>query len=107
MASKGRQILEARASVFKALGHPSRLALIDELVDEPKCVADLSTVIDADISTVSRHLSILRASGIVSSERRGNKIYYSLRCPCVTTFYTCVESAVGLAPLHLQDLSTE
>jgi len=95
------KILETRAAVFKALGHPSRLALIDHLVDGEKCVCELNEVIDADISTVSRHLSILRNSGIVSSERRGNKIFYTLRCPCITTFYSCVETVVGREPIQL------
>jgi len=87
--------------VFKALGHPSRLALIDHLVDGEKCVCELNDVIDADISTVSRHLSVLRNTGIVSSEKRGNKIFYTLRCPCVTTFYACIETVIGREPLAL------
>jgi len=96
------RILETRAAVFKALGHPSRLALIDHLVDGEKCVCELNDVIDADISTVSRHLSVLRNSGIVSSEKRGNKIFYTLRCPCVTTFYSCVETVIGQEPVELE-----
>jgi len=89
------EILEARASVFKALGHPSRLAIIDYLADGEKCVCELNEIIDADVSTVSRHLATLRNAGIVSSEKRGNKIYYTLRTPCVTTFYSCVETVLG------------
>jgi ArsR family transcriptional regulator len=53
-----KNLLEARANVFKALGHPSRLAVIDALAGGERCVADLHEEVGADISTVSRHLCV-------------------------------------------------
>ena len=94
--------LEARAAVFKAMGHPSRLALIDELARGELCVCDLNRVIDADMSTVSRHLGVLRNAGILASEKRGNQIFYSLRVPCVTNFYACVERALPNTAMPIQ-----
>ena len=95
MPSTQKQLLEARADVFKALGHPSRLAIIDALVGGERCVCDLNASVDADLSTVSRHLSVLRSAGILSSEKRGNQVFYKLECPCITTFYGCVESVIN------------
>ena len=97
-----KQLLEARANVFKALGHPSRLAIIDDLTKGERCVCELNESVDADISTVSRHLSVLRNAGILSSEKRGNQVFYKLECPCITSFYGCVESVVNGTPVPLE-----
>jgi len=103
--TKQKQLLEARADVFKALGHPSRLIIIDALAQGELCVCDLNEAIDADMSTVSRHLAVLRNAGILSSEKRGNQVFYKLECPCITTFYGCVESVINGTgqPIQLED----
>ena len=90
--------LNLRATVFTAMGHPTRLALIDELAKGDRCVRELNDVVDADLSTVSRHLAVLRSAGILASEKRGNQIIYSLRVPCVIKFYDCVERALPDQP---------
>lgn len=95
MATNNKHLLGARAEVFKALGHPSRLAIVDALADGELCVCELNKTVDADMSTVSRHLSVLRNAGILSSEKRGNQVFYTLECPCITTFYGCVESVIN------------
>ena len=95
MPQQSYQLLEARAEVFKALGHPTRLAIVDMLAGGPRCVRELNENIAADISTVSRHLSVMRNVGIVSSEKRGNQVYYRLECPCITSFYGCVERVIN------------
>ena len=95
MTQTSEHLLTARAEVFKALGHPSRLAIIDALAHSERCVCDLNEVIDADISTVSRHLSVLKNAGILSRDKRGNQVFYKLECPCITTFYGCVESVTN------------
>lgn len=95
MDANRKQILEARAEVFKALGHPSRLAIVDMLAGGERCVCELNESIDADMSTVSRHLAVLRNAGILSSEKRSNQVFYKLECPCITSFYGCVESVIN------------
>jgi DNA-binding transcriptional ArsR family regulator len=82
--------LAARAKVFKALGHPSRLLMVEALGQGERCVCELRELVGSDISTVSKHLSVLKEAGIVHDERRGTSIYYSLRMQCVTTFLGCV-----------------
>lgn len=95
MGVNRKQLLESRANVFKALGHPSRLAIVDALANGERCVRELNEMIEADISTVSRHLGVLRNVGILSSEKRGNQVFYRLECPCITSFYGCVESVIS------------
>ena len=82
--------LANRAKVFKALGHPSRLRMVEALGSGEKCVCELRELVGSDISTVSKHLSILKEAGIVLDERRGTSVYYSLRMHCVTSFLDCV-----------------
>lgn len=85
--------LKRRANVFKALGHPTRLFIVEELAKSEKCVCELTEMIGADTSTVSRHLSVLRNADIVNDEKRGLQVFYSLTIPCIMDFFHCVESA--------------
>ncbi|AMK10030.1 ArsR/SmtB family transcription factor [Pseudodesulfovibrio indicus] len=85
---------EERAKVVKAMAHPSRLMVIDELSRGERCVCDLRDLVGADLSTVSKHLSVLKRAGIVEDERRGKQIYYRLRVPCVINFFHCIESVI-------------
>jgi DNA-binding transcriptional ArsR family regulator len=80
----------ARAKVMKALAHPTRLFIVDQLADGPRCVCELTELVGDDVSTVSRHLSVLREAGILDDEKRGNQVFYSLRVPCVLNWYSCV-----------------
>ena len=94
MNRKTRSRLEARARIVKAMAHPTRLFIIEELAGGECCVCALTEMIGADISTVSRHLAVLRAAGIVRDDKRGNQVFYSLRVPCILNFFDCVESVI-------------
>jgi DNA-binding transcriptional ArsR family regulator len=89
---KTKALFEARAHVMKALAHPARLFVVDELSRGERCVNELQQMIGSDMSTVSKHLSILKTSGIIVDEKRGNQVFYSLIVPCVMNFFGCVES---------------
>ncbi len=84
----------ARANILKALGHPSRLFIIDKLAQGERCVNELTAMVGSDQSTVSKHLSILKSVGLVRDEKRGNLVYYSLATVCVTNFFSCVETVL-------------
>lgn len=71
------------ASIMKALSHPSRLLILEALAETPHCVCELTRLVGADTSTVSKHLSVLKNAGIVFDEKRGNMVFYSLICSCV------------------------
>ncbi len=86
--------LEHRARVMKALAHPSRLFIVDELSRGERCVCELTEMIGADVSTVSKHLAVLREAGLVLDERRGVQIFYRLRVPCILNFFGCVEAVL-------------
>ena len=85
---------EGRAKILKALAHPSRVFIIEALNKQSHCVCELTDMIGADTSTVSKHLSILKNAGIVRDEKRGTSVYYSLQCPCVITLLGCIENVI-------------
>ena len=85
---------EARAKVMKALAHPSRLFIVDELSRGERCVCDLTEMVGADVSTVSKHLAVLKAAGVLTDERRGQQVFYRLRVPCILNFFGCVEAVL-------------
>jgi ArsR family transcriptional regulator len=95
MKSMAKSQYEARAKIIKSMAHPSRLFIIDELSKHECCVNELTEMIGADASTVSKHLSVLKNAGLVSDEKRGNSIFYSLRVPCIMQFMGCVEDVLS------------
>lgn len=94
MDAKTQARYEARALIIKAMAHPTRLYLVDVLSKDEKCVQELTDLIGADMSTVSRHLGVLKSAGLIEGSKRGAQIYYRLRVPCVLNFFDCVESVI-------------
>jgi len=94
MNSKRLYQLKFRARILKAMAHPTRLFIIEELAKKERNVSELTAMIGADVSTISKHLSLLRSEGIITDEKRGTNVYYRLKCPCVLNFYECVEGVI-------------
>ena len=94
MNDKERSRCETRAAILKALAHPMRLFMIEQLADKSYCVFELTEMVGLDVSTVSKHLSILRNAGLVSVQKRGKQVFYSLRIPCALNFLDCVEAVL-------------
>jgi ArsR family transcriptional regulator len=94
MVGARQDLYEARARVVKALAHPTRLFIVDELSRGERCVCELREEIGDDISTVSKHLAILKGAGIVEDDKRGLQVYYRLRCPCILRFFDCIENVL-------------
>ncbi len=82
---------EARAKIIKAMAHPTRLFIVDELSKGEQCVCKLTEMIGSDISTVSKHLSILKNAGVVQDDKRGTQVFYTLKMPCTLGFFSCIE----------------
>ncbi len=104
MDDHNRKLFEARARVMKALAHPTRLFLLEELRRGECCVCELTERVGADMSTVSRHLKILKDVRVIESEKRGTQIWYSLAMPCVLNFFVCVEKILAETARHLADV---
>jgi ArsR family transcriptional regulator len=88
------EFYEARANIAKALAHPSRLLVLDALQEKECCVCELTELVGADQSTVSKHLAILKQAGMVYTRKEGSMIFYRLRIACLGGFFSCVESVL-------------
>lgn len=76
------QAFQAKADLLRALAHPQRLCIIKTLCEcELLNVKDMQLCLDQAQSTVSQHLSRLKAAGLILGERQGNEIYYRIASP--------------------------
>lgn len=83
------ETLRAQVRVLKALAHESRLLIVDRLSRGECSAGDLTRLIGSDQTTVSKHLAVLRAHGIVEDRREGSVVMYRLLTPCVMNFFAC------------------
>lgn len=84
-----RGMFSRQAKMLKALANESRLMIVDRLSRGECSVGDLRELVGGDLSTISKHLALLRAHGIVEDRREGTTVYYRLLTPCVCNFFTC------------------
>ena len=84
-----RDVFRKQAKVLKALANESRLMIVERLNRGECSVGELTELVGTDVSTVSKHLALLRAHGIVEDRRAGNLVYYRLLTPCVCKFFAC------------------
>lgn len=85
---------ELRTEMFKALANPMRLRMLERLRERPWCVCELAASVGVDKSVASKHLSQLKAAGLVDDERRGTLVEYRLVAPCVLDMSECAERAI-------------
>jgi ArsR family transcriptional regulator len=91
---KSDQRYKREARLLKALANEKRLKIIDRLNQGECHVGELVRVLETDQSTVSKHLAILRAVGVVDDDRRGNTVVYRLLTPCVIDFFRCADRVI-------------
>jgi len=84
---------EAQARIIKALAHPTRLLIVDELSRRSRCVCELTGMAGIDPSTMSKHLAVMKAAGIVRDEKKGLQVHYHLKTPCILRILDCALSA--------------
>ncbi|MHB9107505.1 MAG: ArsR/SmtB family transcription factor [Armatimonadota bacterium] len=89
-----REAYQQKATIVKAMAHPSRLMMIDALAEGEKCVCDLQRLVGSDLSTVSKHLALMKNAGIVTDRKEGQQVFYRLRVPCVLRFFDCVDAVL-------------
>lgn len=94
MDSRTMRRYELRAEIFKALANPMRIAMLDRLKVKPWCVCELAAEVGIDKSVASKHLSQLKAAGLIDDEKRGTLVEYHLVAPCVLELAACAESTI-------------
>lgn len=78
--------------------------MLEQLRDGERCVCELKEMVGADMSTVSKHLSLLKNAGLVKDRKAGLQVYYSLRCPCVLDFVGCIEAVLDQDGKELREV---
>ena len=86
---------DTRVAAIKALAHPTRLLIAEALAAGPLCVSEIHALTDADLSTISKHLTLMREAGWLACEKSGPHIHYRLACGCLPTFLRCIDSIGG------------
>jgi len=88
----------AQARVMKALANESRLAIVERLSRGECSAGDLTRLVGLDQTTVSKHLAVLRAHGIIEDRREGSSVIYRLLTPCVVNFLSCATQVMKESP---------
>ncbi|MGE5571482.1 MAG: ArsR/SmtB family transcription factor [Clostridia bacterium] len=92
LAAHNAVATERRVAVFKALSHETRVRTVEILAREgEKCVCELVGRLGFDQSTISKHLVVLKAAGVVASRKVGLNVIYRLKTPCVYQFIRCID----------------
>ena len=72
------RLRQLKADLLKTLGQPTRLKILELLVNGERCVCEIFPAIGGEQSNVSKHLGFLRSQGIVIADRRGMRVFYRL-----------------------------
>ncbi len=70
-----------KAEIFQALGHPTRIAIVEALRDGELAAGALLTHVPVEPANLSQHLAVLRSKQVVTSRKAGSQVYYALRDP--------------------------
>ena len=89
--------LELGARLFRALAHPTRLFMLERLAESEHGVSDFVEMIPLDISTISKHLAVLKQAGIVGHKKKGNQVIYRLKMPWIPGLLRGVETGIESA----------
>ncbi len=73
-----------KADIFQALGHPTRIAIVELLRGKELSTGRLIELLGIEQANTSQHLAVLRAKHIVVNRKEGNQVFYSLRDPILS-----------------------
>jgi len=89
-----RKMYRAQARLLRALANESRLIIVARLSEGECSAGDLTRLVGLDQTTVSKHLAVLRAEGIVEDRREGSSVIYRLLTPCIMNFFACTSQVI-------------
>ncbi|MHB8093030.1 MAG: ArsR/SmtB family transcription factor [Syntrophales bacterium] len=85
---------ELRVKLVKAMAHPVRLMVIEFLQGRECSFSEIFKLFQFDKSTISKHLLVLKESGVISSRKTGRKMIYKLEVPCAADFFRCTNLVI-------------
>lgn len=93
-----------KARMFRVLGHPVRIRILELLVHGERTVGDLQAALQLDSSGTSQHLAALRQVGVLDSRREGTSVYYRLKDPLVSELLVVAKQILTMALADSQEL---
>ena len=78
------ELYQVKAELFRTLGHPARIRILELLSEQDRPVHQLLASIDIEQSNLSQQLAVLRRAGLVSQRRVGGEVVYAASVPAVT-----------------------
>jgi DNA-binding transcriptional ArsR family regulator len=100
-------LYEAKADLFRTLGHPVRVRVLELLCEKPMPVRDLLAEISVESSNLSQQLAVLRRSGLVASTRQGTTVVYAVTSPGVSDLLAAGREILASVWSEAEDLLHE
>ena len=82
------------AARLKAVAHPVRLAILQQVEHRPRRVSDIAEALGLPQAVVSQHLSVLRTRGVLKAERRGNEVLYDPQASSMIGILDCIRKSM-------------
>jgi len=98
---------QAKAELFRTLGHPVRIRVLELLLDGPRPVHELRAEIEVEPSNLSQQLAVLRRSGLVESTREGSTVLYTISTPEVAEMMVAARQVLAKVISEQQGLLAE
>lgn len=102
-----RPLSEVKADLFKALGHPARIRVLEVLTEGERTVSDLQPHVGIESSHLSQQLGVLRRAGLVTSRKVGTSVVYALRDPAVAELLAVAKRLLLASLVETRDLLAE
>ena len=103
-AALSRPVSEVKAELFKALGHPARVRVLEVLADGERSVGDLQPLVGIESSHLSQQLAVLRRAGLVTTRKEGASVVYALADPLVAELLAVAKRLLIASLSQTQDL---
>jgi ArsR family transcriptional regulator len=95
------------AEIFKALMHPARLAILNELRSDEHCVCHLEACLGLRQAYISQQLMVLREAGLIEDRRVGWNIFYRVVEPAVFQLLDMAHAISGESEVHMSEQERE
>ena len=102
--SLSRPISELKAELFKALGHPARVRVLEVLSEGEQTVGDMQPLVGVESSHLSQQLAVLRRARVVTSRKEGASVVYALRDPEIVQLLAVAKRVLINSLAESQDL---
>jgi ArsR family transcriptional regulator len=97
-------VIKLTAELFKTLGHPVRIKILQMLRNEERCVCEIMEAIDIEQSNLSQHLGVLKKQGLIDSRKDGQRVIYWITYPSVKKLIEAAEQTLSEQIGHSQSL---